>query len=269
MSAAAAFPGGETQPLMQLPTTREERDAYVKAAREESKRTGVHVSEIPPALLKARRTPWLVEPVIFPLVERLSRGKLGYCNATEPSLRIMAWVDTGHVYGERSISRRLRQEHKRGRLSRWQLPPGARFKNGQVTRNGTTCNRFPNEAEKRERRWREKRAKQKQRAEARKRARAERSIRRTSSPREEVKPARIGTAGIVLAMADGAELLEARETAFKPPNWDIIEQQNAGYTAARLEEIEQRRRDSIAAAEALAKQWAAEAGDGRQLKPPD
>lgn len=160
--------------------TREARAAYVKAHR-----------ALPPALLESdeRSRPWLVAPVLFPLVERLSRGAIGWCNATEASLRMMAWVDTGHLYGERSISRRLRVEQRRGRLFRKRLPPGAHFtKTNFTSRNGTTLNRFATEKERRERLWRERNEKRKARREARERKRSRERGERIARPSE---PARL------------------------------------------------------------------------------
>lgn len=124
---------------------------------------------------RERTTPWLAEPIIFPLVERLSRGELGYCNATEYSLRLMAWVDTGHVYGEHTIARLLRAAHDAGKLERKRIARGGRFRNGEQTRGGTTSNRFWSAKERAERRWKEKLAK---RAQRRQRASAEKMIRR-------------------------------------------------------------------------------------------
>jgi hypothetical protein len=129
-----------------------------------------------------RGASWLVAEIIFPMIERNSRRALGYCNATEYTLRLWAWIDTGHLYGERSISRRLRVEHARGRLHREVIPRGGRFKNGTESKRGTTANRFPSEKERRERLWREKHERRRQRREARQRKRAERVIARERKP---------------------------------------------------------------------------------------
>lgn len=123
--------------------TREQRRAYLDAS------GGV----LPRRDRKA--TPWLVAPVVGPLIDRLSRGKLGWCNATECALRVMAWVDTGHLYGKRSISRWILREWRAKRLRHKPIPAGARFgKTGYWSRNGTQLNRWPQEGERRERLWR-------------------------------------------------------------------------------------------------------------------
>lgn len=135
-----------------------------------------------------RSTPWLTEPVLFPIIERNSRRELGFCNATENTLRLWAWEQTGHLYGSGSFGRRLRAEHARGKLERRRVPPGGRFKNGQLTRSGTTTNRFPSEKERRQRLWREKQEKRRQRREANGHQRAERNAARRSSEPTRVVP---------------------------------------------------------------------------------
>jgi hypothetical protein len=165
-----------SHPLPLRPVDSAPRDARVASFATRQQREAWKQAHhcIPPELLRARpgRRARLVAPVVFPLVERLSKGKLGYCYATEHAMRIMAWVDSGHVYGERSISRRLRQEHRRGGLRRVVIPRGRPAKWAPHGHNGTTTNRFPSEGERRERLWRMKREKQKQRREARARERA-------------------------------------------------------------------------------------------------
>lgn len=169
--------------------TRAERDAYRAEHRRippwllpPAERKRRHAVEVDPDAEHERAASWLVAPVIFPMIERNSRRALGYCNATEYTLRLWAWVDTGHVYGERSISRRLRLEHRRGRLERKVIPRDRLFKNGERTYHGTTATRFPTEKERRERLWREKQERRRQRKEARKRARAEKLITRERKP---------------------------------------------------------------------------------------
>lgn len=110
------------------------------------------------------RARWLVAPILGPLIERLSRGELGWCNASAPALRVMAFVDTGHVYGERSIPRFIGRQVKAGKLRHKRIPPGSYFcRTKRWTRNGTQMNRYESEAERRERLWREKTARRKQR----------------------------------------------------------------------------------------------------------
>jgi hypothetical protein len=106
----------------------------------------------------------------------------------------MAFVDTGYVYGARSIGRWIGREVRAGKLLHKRIPPGARFaRTGRWTTNGTQCNRYPTEAERREQLWRQKIEKRKARAakakaiehERQERARAERQERRE---RERARP---------------------------------------------------------------------------------
>lgn len=113
---------------------------------------------------RAPRATWLVAPIVAPLIERLSRGPLGWCNATYGSLRIMAWVDTGYTFGDGSIPRWVRREYKRGKLRHVQCRPGWKFhRTGMQTTKGTTINRYPNEGERREALWRAKQLRREQR----------------------------------------------------------------------------------------------------------
>jgi hypothetical protein len=184
--------------------TREGRKAYADAHR------CIPPQLLPPAERKRRhaievegeeherRTPWLVSEIIFPMVVRNSQRALGYCNATEYTLRLWAWIDTGHLYGERSISRRLRLEARRGRLHRRIIPRDRPFKNGTRTRGGTTATWFPSERERRERLWREKIERRRRKQEAKKRRRAERVIARESkSAPADIEPPRVANAALV------------------------------------------------------------------------
>lgn len=228
-----------------IPTTYEERKAYVKAHR-----------RIPPALLGQRPRPWLVAPIVYPIIERNSRGKLGYCNATEKTLRIWAYEQTGHVYGERVISRRLRQAHRAGDIFRKRIPAGARFKTGTWSRNGTTVNRFPSEAERRERLAREKHARRRQRREAKARKRAERLIARPASTPTPILEARERP-------MPRTGLASMREFAVLPQGFlEEPQPTHAAYEA----EFEALRAIQKEAARELAAQWAAEV---RVPKPPD
>jgi hypothetical protein len=76
----------------------------------------------------------------------------------------MVWIDTGYRYGDSSIGRWVRLEHKRGHLRHERCAPGWRFhRTGMQTHNGTTLNRYPSEAERRESLWRAKIERRRQR----------------------------------------------------------------------------------------------------------
>jgi hypothetical protein len=122
---------------------------------------------------------WLCAPFVGPLIARLSRGALAWCNAAATTLRGMIFVDTGYVFGERSIPRWIRREHKRGKLKHKRIPPGAYFaKTRRWTQNGTQINRYPNEGERRETLWRARNERRKQRALRRKQLEQEKEERR-------------------------------------------------------------------------------------------
>ena len=248
MSAALKLdPADEFVPDVDfVPRTHAERVAYVKAHR-----------KIPPALLTERSTPWLVAPVVFPIIERNSRGKLGWCNATEYTLRLWAYEQSGHVYGERSISRRLRQAKRDGHLYRKQIPAGGVFsKTGRGTKNGTTINRFPSEAERRARLAQAKHARRRQRKAAKARQRAERLIARSSTPPAPLlKPRRdMPRTGIVEA---SRALEDVLRPAYTPPDFGA-----SAIDFDRFSEEESARREAeiarqTAAARALAAEWEA------------
>lgn len=197
-----------------------------------------------------RATPWFAEPILFPLIKRLSRGALGYCNATEYSLRLMAWEDTGHTYGERTFSRRLRLEQARGRLERNVIPRGGHFKNGRISFNGTTTNRFPSDKERRERQWREKMAKRRQRNAERARKRAERVIARQKSqeplpaPQEKI----VSALPLVMSAAERASL-------FAMPSFlaDVSAPRGAGGLTSDEQLAEHRRKAAAQIAELRAR----------------
>lgn len=207
---------------------------------------------------RERTTPWLAEPVIYPLVQRLSRGALGYCNATEYSLRLMAWVDTGHVYGEHTIGRLLRAGHAAGELQRKVIPRGARFKNGEQTRGGTTTNQFPSERERRERLWKERNAK---RAHRKQRARAEKTIRRepvrAEEPQKRVVKEPHTAVGQVLGLRGFALLNQ--------PIWEPERIPSGTTDVDASESYEARRAREIKRGEA----WMAAEGEKPRKKPPD
>src|SRR5579863_9998572 len=142
------------RPKLTVPlASRDERKAFVQAH-------GGLVPQRPPGVAR-----WLVGPVIAPMITRLSRGKLGWCNASEPSLQAMAFIDTGYVYGDRSIGRWIGREVRGKRLLHKRIPPGAYFRQtGRWTKNGTQLNRWPSEGERRERLWRARIEKRKARA---------------------------------------------------------------------------------------------------------
>jgi hypothetical protein len=112
---------------------------------------------------------WLCVRVVGPLIAKLSRWALGWCNASAKALRYMIFVDYGYVFGEGSIGRFTLREWRRGKLRHKQCRPGWYFaKTKQWTDNGTQINRYPSEAERRDSLWRAKVARRKQRAEQRK-----------------------------------------------------------------------------------------------------
>lgn len=143
--------------------TRDERKAWIKGLRDRGEDVTKALSAIPrPEGLRR----WLVAPILAPMIERLSRGVLGWCNATAAGLRVMAFIDTGYVFGAGSIPRFIAREVKRGKLRHKRMPPGAYFRRtGKWTRNGTQLNRYESEAERRERLWRQKIERRKQRRE--------------------------------------------------------------------------------------------------------
>lgn len=119
--------------------------------------------------LLPRREPrraWLVAPIAGGLIARLSKGALGWCNATEGSLRIMIAIDTGYIYGPRSIGRWILREWRAGRLLHKRARPGWYFHRTKMgTNKGTQLNRWPNESERREKLWRSRNERRKQRRE--------------------------------------------------------------------------------------------------------
>ena len=119
---------------------------------------------------------WLVGPIVEPLIERLAeRSPCGWCFATVEALRIMAYVDTGHVYGNRSIARWIRKRTRAGGMAHRRIMPGAHIRGvKRPTVNGTCLNRPPTEAERREARWRERLDRRRQRRERARRLEAER-----------------------------------------------------------------------------------------------
>lgn len=162
--------------------TREQRAAYLKE----------HRGEVPEREAGAAR--WLVEPIVGPLIQRLSAGALGWSNATEKALRAMAWVDTGHVFGKRSIGRWIGRTHRAGRLLHKRMPPGTYFRaTKRGARNGTQLNRWPTEAERRERLWRLKVEKRKAR-QAKSREREEQRQRKAEGERHAARNRRNGQA---------------------------------------------------------------------------
>lgn len=140
--------------------TRAERKAWVEITDETGK--VVAYRELPKRNGERR---WLCAPFVGPLIARLSRGVLGWCNATAKALRYMLFIDTGYVYGERSIERFILREWRRGKIKHKAIPPGAYFtKTRHWTNNGTQINRYPSEGERRETLWRARNERRKQRA---------------------------------------------------------------------------------------------------------
>ena len=161
--------GGISDPARFRAMTKPERAAYVKDH-------GL------PTLDRRGLRRRLVEPLARPLIERLSRGAVGWCHATAASLRRMLFEDHGYLFGERSIPRWIWRAVRRGQLLHKRIPPGARFhRTGRPTNNGTQLNRYEGEAERRERLWREKHEQRKRRR-ARAQQRPKQAPARPSSP---------------------------------------------------------------------------------------
>lgn len=203
---------------------------------------------------RERTTPWLAEPILFPMIERASRLELGYCNATEYTLRGWAWVDTAHLYGEGTFGRFLRAADAAGKIMRERIPRGGRFKNGEQTRGGTTTNRFPSAKERAAQRWKEKLAK---RAQRRRNASAQRLIQR-----EPAAPA---------ATPARARAADEPHTALPHiPSESVIRQDflkplpSAEPIGVAVEDWEAKKARAIELAGELAKQFAAE----RDERPP-
>ena len=209
--------GHEEPPRKSTPTgmgSRAERLAYLRAS-------GGQLPARDP--LAAR---WLVAPIVGPLIARLSRGKLGWCNSTECGLRAMAWVDTGHIYGQRSLGRWIARETKAKRLLHKRIPPGAYFKQtGRWSKKGTQLNRWPSDAERRASRGREKierrkaraaaaRANQKQKQEVDERERQRRAELRHRQQGQQLATAAEVSASVAQAMA---LVQSARAAALAPP----------------------------------------------------
>jgi hypothetical protein len=80
----------------------------------------------------------------------------------------MAFVDTGYLYGARSIPRFIRREARAGHLRHKRMPPGTWWRKiNRGAPNGGQINRYASEAERREALWRAKVAKRKERQRAR------------------------------------------------------------------------------------------------------
>lgn len=131
------------------------------------------VGILPP---RGERRRWSVAVVVGPLISRLTvRSPIGWCNASQPSLRIMSWVDTGYAFGENSIGRWARREKKRGRLEHEPVAAGWTFhRNKRRVHAGCQLNRWPSEKIRREKLWRAAKERRIQRQAARRRAEAER-----------------------------------------------------------------------------------------------
>jgi hypothetical protein len=142
--------------------TRDERAAWVETE------TRAGRPPLPPREPGAAR--WLIEPIVRPIIERCSRGAVGWCYSTELGIRVMAFVNTGHVFGEGAVGRWILRQWRQGKLRHRRISPGAHVRGARrATRNGTQLNRYETEAERRERLWTEARERRKQRAAARRR----------------------------------------------------------------------------------------------------
>lgn len=141
--------------------TRDERKDWIEILDDKGKVVGYR--DLPKNSPGQKR--WLCAPFVGALIARLSRGALGWCNATAKALRYMLFVNTGYVFGERSIGRWIVREWRRGKIKHKRCAPGWYFtKTRRWTNNGTQINRFPSEGERREALWRAKVERRKQRA---------------------------------------------------------------------------------------------------------
>lgn len=151
----------------------------------------------------------LVAPVAAPLVRRLTEtSAIAFCYATAPSLRAMAFIDTGYLWGERSFPRWIKREVQRGRLEHWRMPPGTYWpKLKQGAPKGSQLNRFEGEAQRRERLHREKIARRAQRIAAKKRRAADRAE-RTAGSRPRIADALPQTIAVLIGRQEDAVPLE-------------------------------------------------------------
>lgn len=228
--------------------TRDDRQAWVKEH---------ELDELERAPGKRR---WLVAPIVGPLIERLSRGAIGWCNATAGALRIMAFVDTGYRYGAGSIQRFINREVERGRLRHKRIPSGAYFcRTKRWTANGTQLNRYELEAERRERLWREKTERRKQRAararlrddEARRAREGRRGARPTSTPAHALE--RPPAEPLEMGPSRWCGLLEAT----RPGTLDVV----ASSNTLSADDHSANWRDRVDEATRRAAEWAAAQGE--------
>lgn len=194
---------------------------------------------------------WLLAPVLPPVIQRLQAGAVGWCNASSYGLACMLFVNLGHVFRPSSIGRWTLREWRRGKLQHDRAKPGWYFaRSKRWTRNGTQLNRYEGEAERRERLWREKLAKQKARREARTRQYEERRERRrlaraqvtvAAPPLEKLVPMTLEETRAAVAMAlaaleqppDVAPMPAPRAPEPRRPTWGEL------VDGAELEELEQ------------------------------
>jgi hypothetical protein len=130
--------------------------------------------------------------LVWPTVERIYRSltkSTGASFATDFAVLAMVWLDTGHVFGDRSIARARRREAARGTIESQRVKPN-RKAGKHRTYCGTVKVRFPDETARREARWRKKneaRCRRRERAAAAA-AKQRPPTRRPSDPRPVIAP---------------------------------------------------------------------------------
>lgn len=115
--------------------------------------------EVPPRRENATRRALL--PMLAPILRSLSKGDGGRTRATYAVLRVMLWQDYRYACGDESIRVAVNTAARRGILHRRQVRANPHDRTGRIEIW------YPDEAEKRAARWRDKTAKRKERQQSR------------------------------------------------------------------------------------------------------